>query len=65
MKKSDGKYEGFCIDLLEEMAKDLEFNYTIVEVVDGTYGIEVFLFSFESFHRLSYFCRTKVVDGME
>ncbi|KAF8362438.1 glr-4 [Pristionchus pacificus] len=40
MKKSDGKYEGFCIDLLEEMAKDLEFNYTIVEVVDGTYGIE-------------------------
>lgn len=49
MKKSDGKYEGFCIDLLEEMAKDLEFNYTIVEVVDGTYGIEVFLFFIREF----------------
>uniref|UniRef100_A0A1I8ARD8 Glutamate receptor n=1 Tax=Steinernema glaseri TaxID=37863 RepID=A0A1I8ARD8_9BILA len=33
-------YEGFCIDLLVEMANLLKFNFTIIEVVDGTYGIE-------------------------
>ncbi|VDM27653.1 unnamed protein product, partial [Toxocara canis] len=33
-------YEGFCIDLLIEMAQILKFNFTIIEVSDGTYGIE-------------------------
>uniref|UniRef100_A0A914V8H1 Ionotropic glutamate receptor L-glutamate and glycine-binding domain-containing protein n=1 Tax=Plectus sambesii TaxID=2011161 RepID=A0A914V8H1_9BILA len=33
-------YEGFCIDLLEEMAALLHFNYTIFEVDDGSYGIQ-------------------------
>lgn len=34
-------YEGFCIDLLREMAKLLNFTYELVEVVDGAYGVEV------------------------
>ncbi|CAJ0581656.1 unnamed protein product, partial [Mesorhabditis spiculigera] len=40
MKNAQGQYEGFCIDLLNEMARVLKFNYTIIEVVDGSYGIE-------------------------
>ena len=39
MKRGD-HYEGFCIDLLNEMAALLKFNYSIIEVQDGTYGIE-------------------------
>ena len=34
-------YEGFCIDLLREMAKLLNFTYELVEVDDGAYGVEV------------------------
>ncbi|VDK29892.1 unnamed protein product [Gongylonema pulchrum] len=34
-------YDGYCIDLLIEMAKILKFNFTIFEGVDGIYGIEV------------------------
>lgn len=34
-------YEGFCIDLLCEMATILNFTFEIVEVEDGTYGVEV------------------------
>ena len=41
IKTGDNQYEGFCIDLLNEMTKVLKFNYTIIEVQDGTYGIEV------------------------
>ncbi|CAB3411013.1 unnamed protein product [Caenorhabditis bovis] len=40
IKSGENRYEGFCIDLLNEMAKVLKFNYTIIEVQDGTYGIE-------------------------
>nr|CDJ91574.1 Glutamate receptor and Ionotropic glutamate receptor domain containing protein [Haemonchus contortus] len=39
-KNSANEYEGFCIDLLKEMAAILKFNYTIIEVQDGSYGIE-------------------------
>ncbi|VDM84327.1 unnamed protein product [Strongylus vulgaris] len=39
-KNSSNQYEGFCIDLLNEMAAILKFNYTIIEVQDGSYGIE-------------------------
>jgi len=35
-------YEGFCIDLIREMAKLLNFTYELVEVDDGAYGVEVF-----------------------
>lgn len=34
-------YEGFCIDLLHEMAVLLNFTFEIIEVEDGTYGMEV------------------------
>lgn len=34
-------YEGFCIDLLIEMSQILKFTFSIIEVSDGTYGIEV------------------------
>lgn len=34
-------YEGFCIDLLKEMAKLLNFTYEVIEVDDGAYGVEV------------------------
>jgi ABC-type amino acid transport substrate-binding protein len=37
-------YEGFCIDLLKEMAKLLNFTYEVVEVDDGAYGVEVSIF---------------------
>lgn len=40
-KTAENQYEGFCIDLLNEMAAILKFNYTIIEVQDGSYGIEV------------------------
>ncbi|KJH51208.1 hypothetical protein DICVIV_02573 [Dictyocaulus viviparus] len=40
MKNPANDYEGFCIDLLNEMAAILKFNYTIIEVKDGSYGIE-------------------------
>lgn len=33
-------YDGYCIDLLIEMAKILKFNFTIFEGSDGIYGIE-------------------------
>ncbi|VDK19511.1 unnamed protein product [Anisakis simplex] len=33
-------YEGFCIDLLIEMSRILKFDFKIIEVLDGTYGIE-------------------------
>ncbi|ESO92173.1 hypothetical protein LOTGIDRAFT_121144, partial [Lottia gigantea] len=36
---SDGvKYEGFCIDLLNEIAKIVKFNYFIEKVPDGKFG---------------------------
>ncbi|CAJ0607011.1 unnamed protein product [Cylicocyclus nassatus] len=31
-------YEGYCIDLIELIRKELNFNYTIYEVEDGTFG---------------------------
>lgn len=43
MKKQDGGivwYEGYCIDLLEELAKILKFTYEIYPSPDGFYGAE-------------------------
>ncbi|XP_067675457.1 glutamate receptor ionotropic, kainate 2-like isoform X1 [Haliotis asinina] len=38
-KVDDGQdYEGFCIDLLEELSKIVGFRYKIVLVADGNYG---------------------------
>lgn len=32
------RYEGYCIDLLNKLAKMLQFNYVLQEVKDGQYG---------------------------
>lgn len=32
------KYSGFCMELLERLAKDLKFSYTIYETPDQQYG---------------------------
>lgn len=37
----NGKFEGFCVELLERLSKDLGFTYTIHAVKDGRYGSEV------------------------
>jgi len=39
--KGNDRYEGFCIDLLAEIAKVLEFEYVIKLVDDGKYGAPV------------------------
>ena len=33
------RFEGYCIDLLEEISKILGFNYTVYEVPDKMHGI--------------------------
>uniref|UniRef100_A0A7I4XTQ7 Glutamate receptor ionotropic, kainate 2 n=1 Tax=Haemonchus contortus TaxID=6289 RepID=A0A7I4XTQ7_HAECO len=35
------KFEGFCIDLLAELSRDLGFTYAIHAVADGKYGNDV------------------------
>lgn len=32
------RYEGYCIDLMNKLAKKLQFNYVISEVAGGAYG---------------------------
>ncbi|KHJ88798.1 hypothetical protein OESDEN_11399 [Oesophagostomum dentatum] len=39
---ANSKFEGFCIDLLAELSKDLGFTYTIHAVRDGKYGNDVY-----------------------
>lgn len=36
--QGNNKYEGFCIDLLNEIAKIVDFKYEIYLVPDGIYG---------------------------
>ncbi|MGH0192282.1 UNVERIFIED_CONTAM: hypothetical protein FKN15_011145 [Acipenser sinensis] len=33
------RYEGFCVDMLKELADILKFNYKIQLVGDGVYGV--------------------------
>lgn len=37
--KGNERYEGFCIDLLIEIAKIVGFDFNIVPVPDGRYGV--------------------------
>ena len=39
--KGNERFEGYCVDLLKEIAVILEFNYTIKLVDDGKYGAPV------------------------
>lgn len=36
----NARYEGFCIDLLKDVAHLVGFHYTISIVQDGKYGVE-------------------------
>lgn len=36
--KGNDKFRGFCVDLLNEIAKICKFNYTISLGTDGKYG---------------------------
>ena len=38
MEKADGEFEGFCIDILNEVAKRMNFKYEIYKVPDNRYG---------------------------
>jgi len=38
---SNDNFEGFCVDLLDEISKILLFNYTLRVVEDGRYGAPV------------------------
>ena len=39
-EQNDGvKYEGYCVDLIDGIAKLVGFNYTINLVKDGRYGV--------------------------
>jgi hypothetical protein len=40
-EKGNDKFEGFCIDLLEHLATDLGFTYTLHLVKDDSYGTAV------------------------
>ncbi|CAG5002884.1 unnamed protein product [Parnassius apollo] len=34
----NSRYEGYCIELIDKLAKFLNFNYTFIEQKDGAYG---------------------------
>lgn len=38
MRTGNDRYEGFAIDIIQELSKILHFNYTFVEQVDKDYG---------------------------
>ena len=40
MIEEDGKFKGFCIDILDEIAAKMNFKYTIYKVADNQYGTE-------------------------
>lgn len=37
--EGNDRYEGFCVDMLKELADILHFNYKIHLVGDGVYGV--------------------------
>ena len=40
-KHSELFYEGYCIDFLKELARNLKFTYEIYTTPDGKYGAEM------------------------
>ena len=40
LKDGSVSYEGYCIDLLNELARNLKFTYEIYLTPDGMYGAE-------------------------
>ncbi len=41
MEKADGGFEGFCIDILNEVAERMNFKYEIYQAPDKQYGNEL------------------------
>ncbi len=41
MIEENGKFKGFCIDLLHEISQKMNFRYDIYKVADNNYGSEV------------------------
>jgi len=39
--RGNDRFQGYCVDLLDEISKILKFNYTIKPVDDGKYGAPV------------------------
>lgn len=37
--EGNNRYEGFCVDMLKELADTLKFKYRIRLVADGVYGV--------------------------
>lgn len=40
IEEKNGKFKGFCIDLLDEIAQKMNFKYEIYKVADNQYGTE-------------------------
>jgi hypothetical protein len=38
--EKDGKLQGFCIDILDQIASKMNFRYEIYKVPDNKYGSE-------------------------
>lgn len=38
--EEDGKFRGFCIDILDEIANRMNFRYELYRVADNQYGSE-------------------------
>jgi hypothetical protein len=38
--EEDGKFKGFCIDILDEIAAKMNFRYEIYKVADNQYGVD-------------------------
>ena len=41
MERPDGEFEGFCIDILKEVAQRMNFKYEIYKAPDNRYGSEL------------------------
>ena len=38
IERADGQFDGFCIDILKEIAQRMNFKYEIYKVPDNRYG---------------------------
>jgi hypothetical protein len=39
--EENGKFKGFCIDLLNEISQKMNFRYELYKVADNSYGSEI------------------------
>lgn len=36
--KGNDRYQGYCVDLIKQIAREIGFEYRLYEVYDGTFG---------------------------